>query len=50
MSFMAPGTWSVFDFRQLENAGVCVDAVGVTGIVMLLLESAPRNINHNKGV
>lgn len=47
MNFMTPGTWSVFDFRQLKNAVVCV---GVTGIVMLLLESALWNIKHNKGV
>lgn len=50
MNFMTPGTWSVFDFRQLKNAVVCVGAVGVTGIVMLLLESALWNIKHNKGV
>lgn len=40
----------MFDFRQLKNVVVCVDTVGVTGTVMLLLESALWSINPNKGV
>lgn len=50
MNFMTPGTCSVFDFGQLKNVVECVDTVGVTGTVVLLLESALWSINPNKGV